>query len=129
MACENHTWGAERIHGELLKLGIRVSKRTIQKYLRGVRPVQPPSQTWRTFLKNHVHEMWECLDPLLIFSESQLRRVVKEYVAYFNRAPAHHVPGQQMPGGRKVEQRAEEKGKIIAFPVLNGLHHDYRRAA
>lgn len=55
MAGENRTWGAERIRGELLKLGIRVAKRTIQKYIRGVRPVNSPSQTWRTFLKNHVH--------------------------------------------------------------------------
>lgn len=49
MASENLTWGAERIRGELLKLGIRMAKRTIQKYMRGVRPRRAPSQTWRTF--------------------------------------------------------------------------------
>ncbi len=53
MAKANGLWGAERIRGELLKLGIRVSKRTIQKYMRAVRPRRPPGQTWNTFLRNH----------------------------------------------------------------------------
>ena len=59
MATSNVTWGAERIRGELLKLGIRVSKRTIQKYLRGARP-RPPhlGQRWRTFLRDHT--VWAC---------------------------------------------------------------------
>jgi putative transposase len=57
MASENLTRGAERIRGELLKLEIRVAKRTIQKYLRGVRQVSAPTQAWRTLLKNHADEM------------------------------------------------------------------------
>ena len=52
MARENPRWGSERIRGELLKLGISVSKRSIQRY-RGRGPAHPPSQTWRTFLANH----------------------------------------------------------------------------
>jgi transposase InsO family protein len=60
MARENRTWGAERIRGELLKLGIQVAKRTIQKYMHAARPPRAPSQTWRTFLRNHAHEMWAC---------------------------------------------------------------------
>jgi putative transposase len=59
MACDNRLWGAERIRGELLKLGIHVSKRTIQKYLRQLRP-RPSAQTWGTFLHNHAHEIWAC---------------------------------------------------------------------
>jgi putative transposase len=55
MARDNRLWGAERIRGELLKLGIRVSKRTIQMYMRQER-VWPSSQTWSTFLHNHAHE-------------------------------------------------------------------------
>jgi transposase InsO family protein len=54
MAVSNVTWGAERIRGELLKLGIHVAKRTIQKYVRAVRPPAPPrGQRWHTFLRNH----------------------------------------------------------------------------
>lgn len=59
MALNNRLWGAERIRGELLKLGIRVSKRTIQKYMRSGR-VQPSSQIWSTFLHNHASEIWAC---------------------------------------------------------------------
>jgi hypothetical protein len=51
MAAENCLWGAPRIHGELLKLGISISERTVSRYLRG-RPTTR-SQPWRTFFANH----------------------------------------------------------------------------
>ena len=57
MANANALWGAERIRGELLKLGLRVSKRTIQRYLRACRPRAGRGQTWRTFLRNHAAEI------------------------------------------------------------------------
>jgi putative transposase len=61
MAEENRFWGAEKIRGELLKLGIRVAKRTIQKYLRQARKgTSPGGQKWSTFLNNHTHEIWAC---------------------------------------------------------------------
>ena len=56
MAQENRLWGAERIRGELLKLGVRVSKRTIQKHMPKVR--RHSSQTWATFLRNHAVDSW-----------------------------------------------------------------------
>jgi hypothetical protein len=52
MRAANPLWKAPRIHGELRKLGIQVSERTVSRLLRGQR--RPPSQTWRTFLANHV---------------------------------------------------------------------------
>ncbi|MFC1642681.1 helix-turn-helix domain-containing protein [Myxococcota bacterium] len=59
MAPDNRLWGAERIRGELLKLGITVAKRTIQRYLRMARPPVPPrGQSWKTFLGNHT--VWAC---------------------------------------------------------------------
>jgi transposase InsO family protein len=54
MADANPIWGAPRIHGELLKLGIRVAESTVSKYLPRCR--KPPSRGWRTFLANHLHE-------------------------------------------------------------------------
>ena len=51
MQSANVGWGAPRIHGELLKLGINISQATVSKYM--VRHRKPPSQTWRTFLNNH----------------------------------------------------------------------------
>ena len=53
MASENRLGGAERIRGELLKLGIKVSKRTVQKYMLKVRHNRS-GQTWAMFLKNHI---------------------------------------------------------------------------
>ena len=60
MASANRLWGAERICGELLKLGVKVSKRTIQKYIRAARPREPRGQRWSTFLRNHGREIWAC---------------------------------------------------------------------
>ena len=60
MARDNRLCGAERIRGELLKLGIRVCKRTIQKYMRAVRPTRLGGQTWKTFLHNHAKDIWAC---------------------------------------------------------------------
>ena len=52
IAAANPLWGAPRIHGELGKLGVEVSERAVSRLVR--RPRRPPSQTWRTFLTNHV---------------------------------------------------------------------------
>jgi putative transposase len=60
MAANNRLWGAERIRGELLKLDIRVSKRTIQKYMKQLRPKRACGQSWKTFLRNHAAGVWAC---------------------------------------------------------------------
>ncbi|MGH8639776.1 MAG: hypothetical protein ACREUZ_21830 [Burkholderiales bacterium] len=52
---ENPLWGAPRIHGELLKLGIDIGETSVGKYMG--RHTRPPSQTWRTFLDNHLTTM------------------------------------------------------------------------
>jgi putative transposase len=235
MATNNRLWGAERIRGELLKLGIRVCKRTIQKYMRGVRPRLPRGQKWSTFLRNHAAQVWacdflqvtdlffrplfafflielksrkvihvgvtrsptdtwvaqqlreatpyglapkylirdndskfgpcfarvaktstikilktpvhapranaicerflrsvrqECLDHLLILQEKQLERVLKAYVVYFNQARPHQGIQQQIPQQRRSVPCAQDAGKkVIARPIMGGLHHDYRWAA
>ena len=235
MASNNRLWGAERIRGELLKLGIRVCKRTIQKYMRHVRTPRQQGQTWATFLHNHVQNIWacdflqvtdlffrslfaffiidlhsrrvvhvgvtrsptdawtaqqlreatpfgqgpkylirdrdskfgscfarvaatsgikilktpyhtpranaicerflgsvrrECLDHLFVLHEKQLQRVLTAYVQYFNQARPHQGIRQQIPEryGRAVPPHRDD-GKILALPVLGGLHHDYRRSA
>lgn len=234
MAKDNLLWGAERIHGELLKLEIKVATATIQKYMHKARPLHAPSQTWAIFLKNHAKDVWacdflpvidlvfrqfylffivevasrrvvhfnvtahptdawvaqqlreatpfdqtprflirdrdhkygdafarvatgskieilktpyrapkanaicerflgsarrECLDHMLILGENHLHRVIKEYVEYFNQARPHQGIAQKIPQGAESERKEERQGKVIAFPVLNGLHHDYRRVA
>ena len=235
MATHNRLWGAERIRGELLKLGMHVCKRTIQKYMRTVRRNQPRGQKWSTFLRNHAANIWacdflqvtdlffrplfaffvialktrkvihvgvtrsptdpwaaqqlreatpygqapkylirdndskfgpcfarvaktstikilktpvhapranavcerflrnvrqECLDHLFIFDEKQLQRVLNAYVAYFNQARPHQGIGQQIPHSSGSSLATAHKGtKVVAVPILAGLHHDYRRVA
>ena len=63
MALDNRLWGTKRTQHELRKLGFPLAKRTVARYIRQVRPTQPPrkpAQTWGTFLKNHAHEIWAC---------------------------------------------------------------------
>jgi len=55
MSRANPLWGAPRIHGELLKLGIQVGETSVGKYM--VRHGKPPTQTWRTFLENHISQL------------------------------------------------------------------------
>ncbi len=235
MAKENRLWGAERIRGELLKLGLRVCKRTIQKYMRTVRTQQPRGQTWSTFLRNHAAQVWacdflqitdlffrplfafflielqsrkvihvgvtrspsdawvaqqlreatpygqtpkyllrdndtkfgasftrvaatsqieilrtphhapranaicerfmrsvrqECLDHLLILHERQLQRILNAYVAYFNQARSHQGIQQQIPDSFGSSRATAQEGtKVVAIPILAGLHHEYRRVA
>jgi hypothetical protein len=68
MSKENPLWGAPRIHGELLKLGFDIAESTVSKYM--IRRGGPPSQTWRTFLRNHAHAIAAidlCVVPTLTF--------------------------------------------------------------
>jgi Integrase core domain len=201
MAARNKTWGAERIRGELLKLGIRVAKRTIQRHIRAARP-PGDGQRWRTFLRNHtvwacdflqIYDVWfrplfaffiidvgvgpeliirdndekfgadfdraakgvgtrviktaiqaplmnavcerflgsarrECLDHIIILGERHLRSVLDEYVAYVNESRPHQGLGQKVPVPRIVDSSTAD-GRVVAFPVIGGLHHDYRRVA
>jgi putative transposase len=55
MSLTNPRWGAPRIHGELMKLGINIGETTVAKYM--VRPRKPSSQTWKTFLMNHMGDL------------------------------------------------------------------------
>ncbi len=55
MSLANPLWGAPRIHGELLKIGIQLSQATAAKYMERHR--KPPSQTWRTFLDSHLKQL------------------------------------------------------------------------
>jgi transposase InsO family protein len=72
----------------------------------------------------------ECLDHVLVLGDRHLRRVLAEYVEYFNHHRAHQGLGQRVPappdpagGSRRTD------GPIVAVPILDGLHHEYHRAA
>jgi hypothetical protein len=68
MSRENPLWGASRIHVELLMLGFEVAQSTVSKYM--ARPSKPPSQSWKTFLRNHTEAIAAidmCVVPTLTF--------------------------------------------------------------
>ena len=104
MATNNRLWGAERIRGELLKVGIKVAKRTVQRYMRQARPSRPHGQTWATFLHNHANDIWACdflqvhdvfFRPLFAFFITELgsRRIVHVGVT---RSPSDAWVAQQL---------------------------------
>jgi transposase InsO family protein len=65
----------------------------------------------------------ECLDRILIFGESQLRRVLALYAAYYNQTRTHLALQKDAPLHRVVQR----SGGVVAIPVLAGLHHQYIR--
>ena len=71
----------------------------------------------------------ECLDHASISDESHLYRVITEYVEFVNQARPHHEIERIILAGIRSKRKEELEGKVIAFPVLNGLNHDYQRAA
>ena len=70
----------------------------------------------------------ECLDHVIILGEDHLRRVLKEYVSYFNASRPHQGIQQSIPA-RDHSGPVNSTGKIVARSILGGLHHDDRRAA
>jgi len=69
----------------------------------------------------------ECLDHLIVINERQLRRILREYFAYYNEVQPHQSLEMGGPVAREVEPPA--KAKIISVPQVGGLHHRYLRAA
>jgi putative transposase len=230
MCRENPGWGAPRIHGELLKLGIDIGQSSVSKYM--VRCRKPPSQTWRTFLENHAQQLvsidfftvstirfqvlyvflvlahdrrrilhfnvtahptadwtgqqlreafpfarlpryllrdrdaifgddfrehvrdmgicevlsaprspWqrayiervigsvrrECLDHMIVFHETSLRRTLTSYFDYYRRSRTHLSLGKDSPEPRAIHP--PKMGSVVALPLLGGLHHRYERRA
>ena len=69
----------------------------------------------------------DCLDHMMIFTEDSLRRIMAEYLRYYNESRTHLSLEGNSPIPREVEPPS--KGKVVAVPFLGGLHHRYTRAA
>jgi putative transposase len=97
----------------------------------GIQELKTPYQAPKA---NAVCERWignirrECLDHSIILHRNHLSRVVKAYVDYYNRSRPHQGIGQRIPA-RFGESNPAQSGRIIATPVLGGLHHSYSRIA
>jgi putative transposase len=130
MSQANPFWGAPRIHGELLKLGIAVAQSTVARYLPRSRKL--PCQTWRTFLTNHLAQTaaidfftvptatFRVLFVFVVLSQKR-RRVLHQ------RSRTHLALGKDAPEPRAVAP--PEQGRVVAIPQVGGLHHRYQRRA
>jgi hypothetical protein len=114
MARDNRLWGAERIRGELLKLGIHVSKRTIQKYMRTPRARPSPVSVSIICSSCMKSSFPVSSTPMLPISIERAHQGLKQ-----------HVP-DPLPSSLHPEAW---HGPIKAVPVLGGLYHDYHRVA
>ena len=103
MARDNRLWGAERIRGELLNLGIRVAKRTIQRHIRAVRP-PGDGQRWRTFLRNHT--VWAC-DFLQVY-DVWFRPLFAFFVIDVNTKEVVHMAVTREPSERWTAQQLRQ---------------------
>jgi hypothetical protein len=133
----NPLWGAPRIHGELLKLGIAIGQTSVAKYM--VRRRGPPSQGWkigrsafetaRSPWQNAYAERLigsirrECIDHVVVFGERHLRHVLLSCKDYYNATRTHLSLNKDAPVHRGVEWA----GNVVCRPILGGLHHQYSR--
>jgi transposase InsO family protein len=109
MVKENSTWGAPRIHGELLKLGFDVSERTVSRYIRRLSPPEQARKLWATFLRNH-REVITAMDfftvPTLTF-----RVLYCFFIIEHDRRKILHFNVTEHPTGPWIAQQLRE-----AFP-------------
>ena len=71
----------------------------------------------------------ECLDHLIVWNERHLRRVLREYLAYYNATRPHQSLDGEPPAGPRLVSRRAESQRLVSRPVLGGLHHEYSWAA
>jgi transposase InsO family protein len=69
----------------------------------------------------------DCLDHVIVLNERHLKRLLRSYFSYYHVARTHLALDKQSPEPRQVE--SPERGNVVAFPHIGGLHHEYRRAA
>ena len=106
MLRENRLWGAERVRGELVKLGIHVSKRTIQRYKHDVHPAHDGQQNWLTFVHNHAQDIWAC--DFLQVPDVLFRHLFCFFLIELGSRRVVHVGVTRQPTERWVAQQLRE---------------------
>src|SRR5262249_51461486 len=92
---------------------------------------KPTRTGYRSPWQNGVAERWvgsvrrEVLDPVVVFTERHLRRLLREYVAYSHKDRTHLGLGKGTPAGRPVTRRRGGSAEVVALRRLGGLHHRY----
>src|SRR4029077_9662869 len=100
----------------------------MKRRLRGLgirdRPTAPRSPKQNAHVERLIGSIRrECIDHVMVLGEGHLRRIMSLYASYYNQARTHLALGKDAPTGRSVEPF----GRIIAEPVVGGLHHRYAR--
>ena len=122
MAAENPTWGAPRIHGELLMLGIEVSERTVSRYMLK-RPADPEArQRWRTFLRNH-REVLAAMDFFTV-PTATFRVLYVFFVIHHARRTILHIRVTAHPTAAWITQQLREAFPYDDVPRYLILDHD-----
>jgi putative transposase len=115
MVTENRLWGAERIRGEMLKLGIHVSKRTIQRHMRAShRPLPPRRQSWHTFLRNHTVWAGDFLQTYDVW----FRPIFAFFIVDINTKRVVHVGVTRHPTAQWTAQQMREATPFGVGPQL-----------
>ena len=114
MARDNPLWGAERIRGELLKLGLRVSKRTIQKYTRQEPQSRPPGRAGATFLRAHAGAIWA--GDFLQVTDLLFRPLFAFFLVELGSRRVVHVGVTRPPTDARVAQQLREATPSGACP-------------
>jgi transposase InsO family protein len=90
---------------------------------------------WRSPWQNGVAERWiasvrrELLDHVIVFNETQLRRLLDDYVGYYNQDRCHLALEKDAPEPREVQPRPTASAKVVALPRVGGIHHRYEWSA
>jgi hypothetical protein len=149
MKNDNLLWGVKRIQGELLKLDISLSTKTMRKILQAFRRREKvqSSQIRKKFLEMPIRCIYamdfytvdtmlgkrsfrtvrrEALDNFLLTGKNQVQRILDEYVAFHDSRRPHQGIQQQIPKPGEPEKAG---GAVRMSPVLGGLHHHYYRQA
>jgi putative transposase len=122
MAAQNRLWGAERIRGELLKVGISVCKRTIQKYMRQICTSRPRGQTWSTFLRTHAQQIWAC--DFLPVTDLFFRSLFAFFITLLHSRKVIHVGVTHSPTDAWTAQQLREATAYGAGPKYLIRDHD-----
>jgi len=86
-----------------------------------------PRSPWqRAYLERVIGSIRrECLDHVIVFDESSLRRILRSYLDYYHRSRTHLSLGKDSPEPRSIQP--EQMGRVVALPQVGGLHHRYER--
>ena len=98
-----------------------------QSRLSASRPFAPPRSPWQNpYVERVIGSIRrECLDHVIVFNERHVRRILRTYVAYYQRSRTHLALGKDAPAKRAVQLT----GLIVVRPEVGGLHHRYERRA